>query len=149
MTGEGESDRAFKAIGAVVAGALAIFLVVGLLVLMVGGIQTFGRYQARQDAKNAVKISAIEIQNQAQRVLIAKQKAEIRQQDAIGVREAQDEIAKTLTPLYVQFEMTEALKQIAASGKNNSVVFIPSGANGIPLVSTLDPTKVGEPDGSG
>lgn len=130
-------------------GAVCLVVIVSMAVVLgiAGGIRAFGRYQAREDAKNSVKISAIEINNQAQRVLIAKQKAEVRKQDAIGVREAQDEIAKTLTPLYVQFEMTEALKQIASSGKNNSVVFLPSGANGIPLVSTLDPTKVGVPDG--
>ena len=92
-----------------------------------------------------MKVSEIEIRNQAQRVQIAKQKAEIRRQDAIGIREAQDQIAKTLTPLYVQFEMTEALKQIALSGENNSTVFIPAGAGGIPLVSTTDASRVGKP----
>ena len=57
-----------------------------------------------------------------------------------------DEIAKTLTPLYVQFEMTDALKQIAKSGKNNSVVYLPSGANGIPLVATVNPNQVTVPN---
>ena len=147
MSTDSERTRVTDVVGMLVLGALAVLVVVGLFLALLFGVKAFDRYQQRQDAKNSVKISAIEIQNQAQRVLIAKQKAEIRKQDAIGVREAQDEIAKTLTPLYVQFEMTEALKQIAASGKNNSVVFIPSGANGIPLVSTLDPTKVGQPDG--
>ena len=92
-----------------------------------------------------MSISSIEIQNQAQRIQVAKQKAEIRLQDAIGVREAQDEIAKTLTPLYVQFEMVDALKAIAASGSNNSVVYIPAGANGIPLVSDVSQGPVGKP----
>ncbi len=41
--------------------------------------------------------------------------------------------------------MVDALKQIAKSGKNSSVVYLPSGANGIPLVSTL-PDTVGQPD---
>ena len=108
--------------------------------------KSFSRYQPRADANNRVKISQIEIRNQGQRIEIAKQKAEIRLQNAIGVREAQDEIAKTLTPLYVQFEMVEALKEIAHSGKNNSVVYLPSGANGIPLVSTVNPNEVGQPD---
>lgn len=115
--------------------------IAGVLIIAIGGFglvavgKSFGRYQARADANNTVKVSNIEIRNQEQRIQIAKQKAEIRKQDAIGVREAQDEIAKTLTPLYVQFEMTEALKQIALSGTNNSTVFIPSGAAGIPLIS--------------
>ena len=110
--------------------------------------KAFGRYQARADASNRVKVSNIEIRNQAQRVQIAKQHAQIRYQNSVGIREAQDEIAKTLTPLYVQFEMVEALKAIATSGHNNSVVYIPSGANGIPLVSTTNPNEVRNPDGS-
>lgn len=125
--------------------------IVAVCVLVVGGFallgagKAFNRYQKRADANNNVKVSEIEIRNQAQRVQIAKQKAEIRRQDAIGIREAQDQIAKTLTPLYVQFEMTEALKAIATSGSNNSVVYLPVGANGIPLVSTTDPTRVTRP----
>ena len=122
-------------------GAVMMMVVSGAIITIVflfgviGGFKAFGRYQHRQDAINNVKISEIEIRNQAQRVEVAKQQAEIRLQNAVGVRESQDEIAKTLTPLYVQFEMVEALKEIAHSGSNSSVVFIPAGANGIPLVS--------------
>lgn len=130
---------------AAVALLLAVAVLIGGVFGCVGATKSFNRYQKRADAKNQVQISEIEIQNQAQRVQIAKQKAEIRRQDAIGIREAQDQIAKTLTPLYVQFEMTEALKAIALSGSNNSTVFIPSGAAGIPLVSNTDPTRVGRP----
>ena len=129
----------------VAAGVVALALV---LALIIGGYvvtKNIGRGQHRADARNQVSISSIEIQNQAQRIQVAKQKAEIRLQDAIGVREAQDEIAKTLTPLYVQFEMVDALKAIAASGSNNSVVYIPAGANGIPLVSDVSQGPVGKP----
>lgn len=113
--------------------ALSILLVFGT----VAGCKSFTRYQKRADASNNVKISAIEIRNQAQRVQIAKQKAEIRKQDAIGVREAQDEIAKTLTPLYVAWEMTQALEHIATSGANNSIIYLPTNpANGLPVVPT-------------
>jgi hypothetical protein len=132
----------------VLAVALGLCIIVVGLFGLVALLKTFNRYQARADANNRVKVSAIEIRNQAQRVKIAKQHAEIRYQNSIGIREAQDEIAKTLTPLYVQFEMVEALKAIAASGQNNSVVYIPSGANGIPLVSTTNPNEVRNPDGS-
>ena len=136
-------------------GILAALAVVAALAVLLGilsgiwvGAKTISRAQKRADANNNVKISAIEIKNQEQRVQIAKQKAEIRLQDAIGVKSAQDEIAKTLTPLYVQFEMVEALKAIAASGSNNSVVFIPAGANGIPLVyDAAGATKVGSGEG--
>lgn len=128
---------------AVLGGLVVVF---ALFLGCYAGFKSVSRWSARQDAKNDVAISQTEIQNQAQRIQVAQQKAEIRLQDAIGVREAQDEIAKTLTPLYVQFEMVDALRQIAQSGNNNTVVYIPSGANGIPLVSTTDATQVGNAD---
>lgn len=132
--------------GAVVACIVVVLLVFGAIFGIYAVGKNVGRSQHRADARNDVKISAIEITNQSQRVKVAQQKAEIRLQDAIGVREAQDEIAKTLTPLYVQFEMVDALRQIAVSGKNNSVVYIPAGANGIPLVSNVTQGQVGKPD---
>lgn len=145
---EGNGKGMNENVGRAVLWTVGIILTVALTFAAIKGVYvTFKgihRTQIRADANNAVKVSAIEIKNQAQRVEIAKQKAEIRLQDAIGVREAQDEIAKTLTPLYVQFEMTDALKAIAASGRNNSVVFIPAGASGIPMVyDTSGAAKVG------
>ena len=132
---------------AAVAGFLGFILILLTLFAVVAGWKSFHRYQTRADAQNAVKVTAIQIRNQEQRVKVAQQQAQIRFETSKGVREAQDEIAKTLTPLYVQFEMVEALKQIARSGKNSSVVYLPSGANGIPLVSTTDPLAVQQPDG--
>jgi head-tail adaptor len=117
--------------------------VVGLvaLVALMFLFPAYSRYQKRADAQNQVKVSAIQIQNQEQRVKIAKQHAQIRYQNSIGIREAQDEIAKTLTPLYVQFEMTQALQAIATSGKNNSVIYIPtSPTSGLPVVPTSNTT---------
>ena len=135
---------------AIAVAITAVVVVLAVVLALIAGIwvgtKTISRSQKRADANNNVKISAIEIRNQAQRVQIAKQKAEIRLQDAIGVKAAQDEIAKTLTPLYVQFEMVEALKAIATSGSNNSVVFVPAGANGIPLVyDAANASRVGQP----
>lgn len=127
-----------------VGAGLGVVFVLVIVVMLIGvGFGTVGRWQARQNAQNQVKISGTEIKNQEQRVQIAQQKAEIRKQDAIGVREAQDEIAKTLTPLYVQYEMTQAIMQIAESGNNSSVIYIPSGQGGIPLVDDVGTTKVG------
>lgn len=128
---------------------ISLVLLVGIIMGAIAGFKAFGRYQSTADANNRakvaqikanndVKVTAIQIKNQEQRVEVAKQQAQIRFENAKGVREAQDEIAKTLTPLYVQFEMTEALKEIAKSGKNSSVVYIPSGANGVPLVSGVN-----------
>lgn len=115
----------------------ALSLIVGICFALVFLVGVVSRYQSRADAQNSVKVSQIEIRNQAQRVQIAKQKAEIRLQESIGLRKAQDEIAKTLTPLYVAFEMTQALQQIATSGKNNSIIYLPTNpANGLPIVPT-------------
>lgn len=123
-------------------GVVAIGIIIGLI----AGFKSFSRSQDMADAKNnaninlikahnQVETTAIDIQNQQQRVQVAQQQAQIRLEDAKGIRAAQDEVAKTLTPLYVQFEMTQALEKIAESGKNNSVVYIPAGAGGIPLVA--------------
>jgi len=143
-------------IGIVITGTLVVVVFFAIIFGLWFGVGAVGRYQDRadrqqgrqqdlRDAQNKVRVSSIEIRNQAQRIRVAKQQASIRYENAVGVREAQDEIAKTLTPLYVQFEMTDALKQIAKSGRNSSVVYLPSGANGIPLVATVDPTKVTQP----
>lgn len=124
-------------LAAIVGGTILLF---GFLAIA----KSFNRYQARADAENAVKVSAIEIRNQTQRVEVAKQQNEIKHQLAIGQRKANEEIAKRLTPLFVQFEMIEALKAIAVSGRNNTVVYIPTGASGVPLVSLSDKPQVFE-----
>lgn len=131
-----------RTVGGVIVGIFAFLLVVfGLW----AGIKSFNRYQTRADAANSVRVTETQIKNYEQRKHIEEQKAKIRYVQATGVRAAQDEIAKTLTPLYVQFEMVEALKAIAASGSNNSVVYIPAGANGIPLIQGAGPA-VGNPE---
>jgi uncharacterized protein HemX len=140
---------------AVIGFLLALALLLGLILGSVAGFKSFGRHQAVADANNKAHVARIAAANetqvnelrisaQAQKVKITQQEAQIRFEAAKGVREAQDEISRTLTPLYVQFEMVDALKQIAESGKNNTVVYIPSGANGIPLVSDANGNKVGQ-----
>lgn len=136
--------------------ALVALAALVILVIVLGfGWNAYNRYQqranrnqARQqalyDAHNQSTINSIKISQTQQLVKVAEQQARIRYETAVGIRRAQDEISSTLTPLYVQFEMTDALKQIAQSGKNNTVVYIPTGDSGIPLVSTNDPTQVGK-----
>jgi hypothetical protein len=131
---------------------LAIGVIVGIWLLF-GVASRFqdrahrsqARQQALRDSRNQVLINQVRIGYFKQELQIAKQQANIRQAKAVGIREAQDKIAKTLTPLYVQFEMVQALQQIALSGRNNSVVFIPTGANGIPLISNAN-GQVGIPN---
>lgn len=153
------TDRFSLGRAAAVIGILfvTLVLVVGGIIGLIAGAKAFGRHQAMSDAhnranialvkaRNNVQVTKIEISNQAQRVQVAQQQAEIRLENAKGVREAQDEISKTLTPLYVQFEMIQALEDIAKSGKNSSVVYIPAGANGVPLVSGVgNQPAVGQP----
>lgn len=96
------------------------------------GCKSFDRYQKRADAENNVKVTSIQIRNQEQRVKIAKQQAQIRFEQAKGIREAQDEISGTLTPLYVQHEMIQALRQSKAA-----TVYIPTDpSSGLPVVTT-------------
>jgi type II secretory pathway pseudopilin PulG len=125
--------------------AAGVLLFIALLMI---ALPSYGRYQKRANARNEITVNHIRIQQQEQRVKIAKQNANIRYQNAVGVKRAQDEIQKTLTPIYVQFEMVDALKAIAQSGSNNSVVYIPSGANGIPLIQGAGPS-VGQPNPHG
>lgn len=134
--------------------AVGILAALLLLVLLLGGCsagyKAFNRYQTRQDRnlarqqrildeQNGIQVNKIRIAQQDQLVKVAQQKAAIRYQNAVGVRKAQDEISNTLTPLYVQFEMVQALQAIAQSGRNASVIYIPTGANGIPLISGVPP----------
>jgi predicted histidine transporter YuiF (NhaC family) len=134
MTGKG-----FVIISATV--TVFIFTVIGLLMAT---LPAYNRYQARAKAKNQVKINHTKIQYFDQQKQIERRQAEIRVIHSVGIRKAQDEIQATLTPLYVQFEMVHALEQIAQSGRNNSVVFVPTTGNGgIPLIPGLT-EKVGK-----
>ncbi len=67
---------------------------------------------------------------------IAKKDAEIRIEEARGIAEAQRIINSTLTQNYLQHEAINAQLKMASS-PNHTTVYIPSGANGIPIVETL------------
>lgn len=145
-------------------GYVAKWVAVGVaglvvLILLLSGCdaakQSYDRYQSRQnrnqtrqqaiyDANNKTLINKIVIAQQAQNVKVAEQQAQIRFENAVGIRKAQDEISSTLTPLYVQFEMVQTLSDIAKSGRNNSVVFIPTGPDGRPVaapqINSLNPS---------
>ncbi len=67
---------------------------------------------------------------------IAKRDAEIKVEEAKGIAEAQRIINSTLTANYLQHEAIQA--QLAMSqSPNHTTVYIPSGANGIPLIKTM------------
>lgn len=97
----------------------------------IGACKEFNRYQKRADAKNETWVRGQQILTYKKQVDIEKEKANVRRAEADGIRDAQDKIAQTLTPLYVQHEAIQKLPQARA-------VYIPSGAQGIPLVKTID-----------
>lgn len=108
----------------VLVSAFVLILILGLMF----ALPAYNRYQARENAKNETITSIKQIQ-------IAKNLAAARYATSIGLRKSQDEIRKTLTPLYVQFEMTQALQAIATSGSNDTVIYIPTDPrNGLPVV---------------
>jgi len=124
--------------GGAIAGAFVVLLL--LVIATLSGFKSWHRYQLRADAENKVKVTAIQIRNQEQRVKIAQQKAQIRFVESTGIRRAQDEIAKTLTPLYVQFELVEALK----TGKHSTIYIPTDPATGLPVVTTRNAVPEGE-----
>ncbi|MCP4284411.1 MAG: hypothetical protein GY792_08175 [Gammaproteobacteria bacterium] len=68
---------------------------------------------------------------------IAKKDAEIRIEEAMGIAEAQRIINTTLTQNYLQHEAINAQLKMASS-PNHTTVYIPAGANGIPLIGTVN-----------
>ncbi len=68
---------------------------------------------------------------------IAKKDAEIRVEEARGIAEAQKIISTTLTQNYLQHEAINAQLKMASS-PNYTTVYIPAGANGIPLIGTIN-----------
>jgi succinate dehydrogenase/fumarate reductase flavoprotein subunit len=125
-------------------GGIITLLCVVLLIGGCAGAKSFNRYQKRADAANQVRVTHTKIkvaQQQAQivraQIEATKAKAEQRYQESVGIKRAQDEIQKTLTPLYVQHEAIQAQERIAESGQNNTIIYTPSGTNGVPLVQDV------------
>jgi regulator of protease activity HflC (stomatin/prohibitin superfamily) len=123
-----------------IAAVISIFLTVG----MSAGCKEYNRYQKRADADNAVKITHILIQKANQQAKINRAQiqatiaeAQKRREEAKGIRDAQDTIQATLTDRYLQHEAIQAQKAIATSGSNNSIIYVPSGSNGTPLVQDI------------
>jgi hypothetical protein len=89
---------------------------------------------------NAVekKLASIQLlEEKATRKEIAMRDAEIRVEEAKGIAEAQRIINETLTPYYLQHEAIGAQLEMASS-PNHTTVYIPVGANGLPIVHTME-----------
>lgn len=99
-----------------------------------------GNIQYPIAVSNAVasKLAATQRLEQADtEVQIEKKKALIREADATGVAEAMNIINQKLTPQYLQHEAIEAQKAMAGA-PNHTVIYIPVGKMGVPLVGTFD-----------
>ncbi len=84
------------------------------------------------------KLAAKQLLDEKQtQIDIAKKDAEIRIEEAKGIAKAQEIINATLTKNYLQHEAINAQLKMASS-PNHTTVYIPSGANGIPLVNTIN-----------
>lgn len=123
---------------AVIGVVAAIVFVLGMILAVAAGFQAYGRYQRLADERNQIQVNDIQIAQTEQLVKVEQQRAQIRIADAQGVAQAQQIINQTLTPLYLQHEAIQAETQMVNS-PNHTVIYIPVGNNGIPIVSTVDP----------
>lgn len=127
-------------------GVIAVVLIVaGLILGAMFGLKAYSRYQKRQDASNAVAVTKINIQKAQQQAQVnyaqiaaTKAEAEKKYQESVGIRRAQDEIQKTLTPLYIQHEAVQAQLAMAHS-QNHTLIWAPAGTNGAPLMFPQNP----------
>lgn len=106
----------------------------GLLALGKG----FSRYQRLADERNQVQVNDIQIAQTKQLVQVQQQKAQIQIAQAVGIAKAQQIIANSLTTQYLQYEAIEAQKS-EINSPNHTIIYVPSGDNGIPLVQTTNP----------
>ena len=100
-------------------------------------IPAYGRYQAVLNAKNQVKVNEIMIAQQKQLIEVEQRKASIRVEKAKGIAESQRIIDASLTLNYLQYLAIKAQEKMAGS-PSHTQIYIPSGANGIPLVKTVE-----------
>jgi hypothetical protein len=146
-----ESDQRPKLVNRSVAWSsgilLAVVVSVGAGIGLSATVQAYHRADQRANAEKLVQLTRIDIRRAEQQALVvragvaaAKADAERQYQAALGVRRAQDVITKGLTPQYLQYEAIQAQKAVATSGRNNTLIYLPSGRTGAPLVQ--DPQTI-------
>lgn len=99
-----------------------------------------GNIQYPQNVADAVAAKLATIQKLEQmdtEVKIEQKKRQQRVVEAQGIAEAMAVINRKLTPSYLQYLAIDAQKAMVGS-PNHTTIYIPSGANGVPLVGTLN-----------
>ena len=98
-----------------------------------------GNVQYPEEVANAVsrKLAATqELQRKDTEIEIERKERTKREVQAQGIANAMQIIRGQLSPMYIQHEAIEAQKQMVNS-PNHTVVYIPSGAMGVPLTGTF------------
>ncbi len=102
--------------------------------VVVGNVQ----YPAQVSDAVSMKLAATQdLQRKETEIQIAEKDKDIRIVQAQGISKAMDIINQKLTPLYVQHEAIDAQKSMINS-PNHTVIYIPVGPNGVPVVGNLD-----------
>src|SRR5947209_2575382 len=126
---------------------VSILVVIGIIVgiffitdYLAHAIPSYNRGQRLADERNQVQVNDIQIAQTKQLVQVEQQKAQVRIAQAQGIAQAQHIIAGSLTQAYLQYEAIEAQKN-EINSQNHTIIYIPSGNNGVPLVSTVNPQQ--------
>lgn len=120
---------------------LGVFVVVTILIFgSMFGLPAYGRYQRLQNERNQTTINDIKIAQTQQLVKVAEQNKQITVVNAEGIAESQKIINGTLTSQYLQYLAIEAQKS-EVDGQNHTIIYVPSGDNGVPLVQTISPQQ--------
>ena len=129
-----DRERMYHTIKRVSIFSLIGFMVAVVLVFAIGfANRSYSRYQRVQDAKNQQRVVEMQIKSTAQQVEVEKQKAAIRIEEAKGISESQRIIDESLTENYLTYLAIQAQMNLANSD-NDTVIYIPVGNNGIPLI---------------
>jgi regulator of protease activity HflC (stomatin/prohibitin superfamily) len=103
---------------------------------------------AEQEAKKK-KIESVAIANAKKEAMqvelaTAKMEAEKKQIEAEATAKAQDTIKKTLDDTYVRYLWVQALE--TAAKNRSATIYVPTGKDGLPMVSTVGPAPVAAKD---
>lgn len=117
--------------------------VVGFIVfcwIFLFGFQAYGRWNRLQNEHNQTSINDIKIAQTKQLVQVAEQTKQITIVNAQAIAASQKIINGTLTNQYLQYLAINAQKD-EINSPNHTVIYVPSGDNGIPMVQTVNPKQ--------